>query len=206
MRPAWLASVVRTNEPGATGDRELTREDILEIHWVGLKDLPATEREGIVARVEGLAKGHDDLIDLRITGRRSGHHQHGDQEIRITCQARGRELVAARIRPDLGLALNECMDAFEREVHRMREKRRDMSRRGVPEPPELGVVDRIFRAEGYGFILTDSGEQVYFHHNAVKEGLDFERLQEADRVALNFEAGEKGPQATTVSAPPPTGV
>ena len=45
--------------------------------------------------------------------------------------------------------------------------------------------------------------EVYFHRNAVKEGLDFERLQESDRVALNLEQGSDGPQATTVIAPPP---
>jgi cold shock CspA family protein len=123
--------------------------------------------------------------------------------VKITCQARGREIVAARTRPDLGLALNEVLDAFEREVHQMREKRRDLSRTQPSEPPHLGIVDRIFRAEGYGFILTDEGERVYFHRNAVKEGLDFDALEEADRVGLNIEAGREGPQATTVIAPLP---
>ena len=67
----------------------------------------------------------------------------------------------------------------------------------------LGIVDRVFREDGYGFILTDDGEQVYFHRNAVKEGLAFDRLEEADRVALNMEPGREGPQATAVFAPPP---
>ena len=174
----------------------------MEIHWVGMQEIGADERAEIEARLDGLAEGHNDLIDLRITGHTTGHHQHGEQEVRITCQARGRELVAARTRPDLGLALNEVLDAFEREVRRMRDKRRDLSRASAPEPPCLGVVDRVFREEGYGFILTDDGEQVYFHRNAVKEGLDFDRLQEADRVALNLEPGDEGPQATTVVAPP----
>jgi cold shock CspA family protein/ribosome-associated translation inhibitor RaiA len=175
----------------------------MEIHWVGVGDLAEAERAGIEARMEELASGHSDLIDVRITGKKTGHHHHGAQEVRITCQARGREIVAARTRPDQGLALNEALDAFEREVHKLRDKRRDLSRTPPPEPPYLGIVDRIFREEGYGFILTDDGEQVYFHRNAVKEGLDFDRLAEADRVALNVEAGREGPQATTVVAPPP---
>jgi len=123
--------------------------------------------------------------------------------VRITCQARGRELVAARTREDLGLALNEALDVFDREVQRLREKRRDQSRAVAAEPPVLGVVDRIFREEGYGFILTDDGEQVYFHRNAVKSGLDFDHLEEAERVALNVEPGQEGPQSTSVFAPPP---
>jgi len=175
----------------------------VEIHWVGMGDLEEAERADVEGRLGLLAVGYSDLIDLRITGHKTGHHRHGDQEVRITCQARGREIVAARTRPDLGLALNEAVDAFEGAVYRMREKRRDLSREMPPAPPHLGVVDRIFRDEGFGFILTDEGEQVYFHRNAVKEGLDFERLAEADRVALNLESGEKGLQATTVVAPPP---
>jgi cold shock CspA family protein/ribosome-associated translation inhibitor RaiA len=178
-------------------------EASMEIHWVGLSELDESERAQAEARFQLLAEGHNDLIDLRITGHRTRHHQHGEQEVRITCQARGREIVATRTRPDLGLALNEVLDAFEREVHRLREKRRDLSRMPGPEPPHLGIVDRIFRDEGYGFILTDDGDQVYFHRNAVKEGLDFDRLEEADRVALNVEPGREGPQATTVVAPPP---
>jgi ribosome-associated translation inhibitor RaiA len=136
----------------------------VEIHWVGLSDRDGADQAEIEARLELLAEGHDDLIDLRITGRKTRHHLHGGHEVRITCQARGSEIVAARTRPDLGLALNEALDAFEREVHRLRG---------------------------------------YFHRNAVKEGLDFDRLEEADRVGLNVEPGREGPQATTVVAPPP---
>ena len=175
----------------------------MQIHWYGMGDLDEAERRAIEARLERLAAGHADLIDLRIAGHKSGHHQHGNQEVRISCQARGREILAARTRPDLGLALDEALDAFEGEVHRLREKRRDLSRARPQEPPLLGVVDRVFREEGYGFILTDAGDQVYFHRNAVKEGLDFERLEEADRVALELEGGREGPQATSVFAPPP---
>ena len=175
----------------------------MEIHWYGLGSLSVEERAGAEARLEFLGAGYSDLIDVRISGRTTGHHRHGDQEIRITGQARGRGIVAARTRPDLGLALNEAVDAFERAVLQLREKRRDRARERPAEPPYLGIVDRIFRDRGYGFILTDAGEQVYFHRNAVKEGLDFDRLEEADRVALNVEMGREGAQATTVVAPPP---
>ncbi len=175
----------------------------MEIHWYGLGDLSAEERAEVEARLELLGVGHSDLIDVRISGRRSGHHRHGDQEVHIVCQARGREIVVTRTRSDLGLALNEALDAFEREVQQWREKLRQRRRERPAEPPHLGIVDRIFHDRGYGFILTDSGEQVYFHRNAVKEGLDFDRLEEADRVALGVEMGREGAQATTVVAPPP---
>jgi cold shock CspA family protein len=175
----------------------------MQIHWVHAGELGEQERAEAEARLLDLAEGHNDLIDVRITARSSGHHRHGDREIRITCEARGREIVAARTRPDLGLALVEALDSFEGEVRRMRTRRRDQRSERPTAPPHLGVVDRIDRSEGYGFVITDAGLQVYFHRNAVRGGLDFERLAEGDRVGLNFEAGEAGPQATSVVEPPP---
>jgi cold shock CspA family protein/ribosome-associated translation inhibitor RaiA len=175
----------------------------VEIHWRNVKGLREEERLAVEGRLEALAADHQDLIDLRISAKPTRHHRRGGQEVRISCQARGTELVAARTRPELILALNEALDAFEREVRRLRERRRDRRVERPAPPPVLGIIDRVFAAEGYGFILTDAGEQVYFHRNAVHGGLEFERLEEGQRVGLNVEGGEKGPQATAVVAPPP---
>jgi CspA family cold shock protein len=65
------------------------------------------------------------------------------------------------------------------------------------------VVDRVLAAQGYGFIVTDAGESVYFHRNAVRGGLHFEGLEEGQRVGLNIEQGERGLQATVVVPAPP---
>jgi cold shock CspA family protein/ribosome-associated translation inhibitor RaiA len=175
----------------------------MEFHWVHAGDLSDQEREAAEARVLALSKGHTDLIDVRITARASSHHKHGDKEIRITCEARGKEIVATRSRPDAGQALNEVLDAFEREVRRLRERRIDRRNERPVDPPYLGIVSRIFPDKGYGFVLTDGGEQVYFHRNAVRGGLEFDGLAEGDRVSLNLEAGDEGPQATAVLAAPP---
>jgi ribosome-associated translation inhibitor RaiA len=101
----------------------LQEVDDMEIHWVDAAVFAAAERENVEARIRVLADGHTDLIDVRIAARSSDHHRHGGQEVRITCEARGKAIVAARTRPDAGLALNEAMDVFEREVLRLRERR-----------------------------------------------------------------------------------
>jgi len=175
----------------------------MEIHWRNASELRPELREAAEVRLRALEEGHTDLIDVRISARDTAHHRHGGSEVRIVCQARGKELVAARERPELGLALNEALDAFEREVWRMRHKRTQERVERPTPPPELGVIDRILHGQGYGFILTDAGEKVYFHRNAVKEGLHFHALEEGQRVGLQLEAGEKGLQATAVMAPPP---
>jgi ribosome-associated translation inhibitor RaiA len=94
----------------------------LEIHWVNADPIEPAQREAVEKRLAELAEGHRDLIDVRIAARPNGHHRHGNQEVRITCQARGKEIVAARTCPDLGLALHEAFDAFVREVRKFRDR------------------------------------------------------------------------------------
>jgi cold shock CspA family protein/ribosome-associated translation inhibitor RaiA len=175
----------------------------MEIHWAHLSDLNPELRAAIEARLQRLAEGHNDLIDVRIGGQAGRHHRHGGHSVRITCQARGQQIVATRERAELGLALNEVLDDFEREVLELRRIRREARSERPRLPPHLGVIDRVFRGAGYGFVLTDEGTQVYFHRNAVHGRLQFESLEEGQRVALNIEPGEQGPQATTLVAPPP---
>jgi cold shock CspA family protein/ribosome-associated translation inhibitor RaiA len=175
----------------------------MELHWHHPEIFREADRVAAEKRVADLALDRTDLIDVRITARPTGHHRHGGQEVRITCEARGKEIVAARTRPDAGRALNEALDAFEREVWRMRHRRTQEREERPAAPPELGVIDELLRDDGYGFILTDAGERVYFHRNAVHGGLEFERLETGQRVGLNIEGGVQGPQATVVVAPPP---
>lgn len=85
----------------------------------------------------------------------------------------------------------------------MRQRREPEARQRPASPPDLGVIDAVFVDKGYGFILTDGGERVYFHRNAVHGGLDFEQLTEGQRIGLNLEGGLEGPQATVVVPAPP---
>jgi cold shock CspA family protein len=85
----------------------------------------------------------------------------------------------------------------------MRHRRTQQREERPAPPPELGIVDELFLDEGYGFIVTDAGERVYFHRNAVHGGLEFEQLAEGQRVGLNLEGGAEGPQATVVVSAPP---
>jgi cold shock CspA family protein/ribosome-associated translation inhibitor RaiA len=175
----------------------------MEIHWLHPEIVRDVDRESCESRLQDLAREHTDLIDVRIAARTTAHHRHGGQEVRITAHARGAGIVAVRTRADAGLALNEALDAFEREVWRMRHRRTQERTERPVGPPEAGVIDRVFASHGYGFILTDAGDSVYFHRNAVAGGLAFEKLEEGQRVGLNLEGGVEGIQATVVLPPPP---
>jgi len=175
----------------------------MEIHWKGGSTLRPEEREAIESRLRALEGGHRDLIDVRIALEDATHHRHGAKEARIACRLLGREVVSSRTADDLRLALDQATDVFEQEVRRSRSLREIRHEERPSGPPHLGIIDRVLAEQGYGFILTDAGERVYFHRNAVRGELDFARLEEGQRVALNFEAGREGLQATAVVAPPP---
>jgi ribosome-associated translation inhibitor RaiA len=97
----------------------------VEIHWRNMDDVAPAQRETVERRLLSLADGHTDLIDLRIAAKPNNHHRHGAQEVHITCQARGKELVATRTGADLGQALHDAVDAFVSEVRRLRDRRSD---------------------------------------------------------------------------------
>lgn len=95
----------------------------MEIHWRNMDEIEAAQRDAVERRLQALSDGHTDLIDLRIIAKPNNHHRHGAQEVHITCQARGAELVATRTGEDLGQALHEALDAFVHEVRRLRDRR-----------------------------------------------------------------------------------
>ena len=65
------------------------------------------------------------------------------------------------------------------------------------EQESLAMVSRLFPEEGYGFIKTPDGRDIYFHRNSVLHH-DFDRLTPGTAVRFVEEAGEEGPQASTV--------
>ena len=109
-------------------------------------------------------------------------------------------LVAHAEEADPQLALRSALQIFERELRRLRDRRADRPH-AAAGPRLRGVVDRVFLDEGYGFLIGEDGERVYFHRNAVGEGLAFPALREGESVAFSLEAGDKGAQATIVLPP-----
>ena len=83
----------------------------MEIHWTNLDGLGEKDRQSAEVRFRKLVERHNDLIDLRVTGKKNGHRAQDSEEVRIACQARGREIVAARSADQVGRALHDAMVA-----------------------------------------------------------------------------------------------
>lgn len=176
----------------------------MEIHWHNPHAVREGDRVRTERRLARLASEREgDLIDIWIDLQENEHHRHGGNQVVIRCQARDADLISKRKADEPGLALREALAAFEREVHELRNRRSEPVVVQAGGPAVLGIVDQVFAERGFGFVLTDGGEQVYFHRNAVRPELDFEQLESGARVSLEMEGGEKGLQATVVAPAPP---
>jgi cold shock CspA family protein/ribosome-associated translation inhibitor RaiA len=132
------------------------------------------------------------------------HQQKGRQyKIAVNLGLPGTTITANRAVPhdpahaDIYVAIRDAFNALGRQVEDHARIRRAEVK--THEAPESGRVIRLFPDEGYGFIETASGQEIYFHRNSVVEGA-FPKLDVGSEVRLEIAYGEseKGPQATTV--------
>jgi ribosome-associated translation inhibitor RaiA len=109
------------------------------IHWSRMTGLRESARHHIESRLLHLAAGHFDLSDIRIAVHDAPQAGH---QVKITCSTRGHAITVAQEHTRMGSALRSAVEGFEREVHRLRDRRRDERRlpaKQLPlEPPDLG--------------------------------------------------------------------
>ncbi len=60
-----------------------------------------------------------------------------------------------------------------------------------------GTVKWFSDQKGYGFIASESGKDVFVHHNAI-QGEGYKSLSEGQQVEFEVQQGPKGEQATNV--------
>lgn len=96
----------------------------------------------------------------------------------------------------LPTVIRNAFGAVQRQLKKLVQMQRDEVKKH-PEQEVRAIVSRIFPDQGYGFIRTINGREIYFHRNSVVNE-DFERMQEGIGVRFSETEGDKGPQATTV--------
>lgn len=126
------------------------------------------------------------------------HHRQGRQfTVRIDVRVPGEEIVVTRDHhEDVYVAVRDAFDAAKRQLEEViREKRGDI--KGHPVPLH-GKVARILVDEGYGFIETADGRELYFSRENVVHP-SFENLEPGIAVQFIEELAAEGPQAKRVS-------
>jgi cold shock CspA family protein len=130
------------------------------------------------------------------------HHKEGNlYDVRIDLKVPGKELVVSRETAEqtdmrhLRLAIREAFDEARRQLEdHVRQIRGQVK---AHEPVPRARVARLFPEDGYGFLATPDDREIYFHQNSVLNG-GFKRLHVGSEVRFVEEAGEQGPQASTV--------
>ena len=62
-----------------------------------------------------------------------------------------------------------------------------------------GTVKWFDNAKGYGFAVSESGEDVFIHYRAIMSDQDYKTLAEGQRISFVRVKSEKGWQAAEVS-------
>ena len=100
-------------------------------------------------------------------------------------------------KPEIRAAVEQLFKVKVKSVNTIRQK----GKVKLHETPPHGTVARLFEYEGYGFIQSADGREIYFHRNSVLNS-DFDKLEIGAQVRFEEAVGEKGPQATTVNPVP----
>jgi ribosome-associated translation inhibitor RaiA/cold shock CspA family protein len=127
-----------------------------------------------------------------------GHHRRGGPfNVRIDVTVPGSEIVVNRqADEDLTVAIRNAFDAMRRRLEDYgRQQRGEIKTH--EEPLQNGRVIKLFPHEGYGFLETSDGREIYFHSHSVLEP-GFERIVIGTEVRFVEEYGQKGAQASTV--------
>ena len=132
----------------------------------------------------------------------SHHHTGGLFEINIhLALPDGREVNVGHTRQDderyadLHFALNHT---FKRARRQLQDRARRLEGQiKSHEGQAVGIVRQLDPLGEFGFIETPDGREIYFHRNSVLND-EFPRLTVNGHVAFAEEAGEKGPQDSTV--------
>ncbi len=180
---------------------------ILEVTYRNVEKREAVE-DLIREKVTKLEQVASDLVSCRVSierpqqGQRAGKKSGNPFRVRIDMGVAGNELVTTRdagkgdMHDSTEKVLRDAFAAARRQLKEYMDRKRGEVK--VHAAPGItALVSRIFRGEGYGFLTTLDGREIYFHRNSVLHG-DFDRLEVGTGVRFTEEEGEKGPQASTV--------
>jgi len=147
-----------------------------------------------------LTRHHPGQIQhLRVTIEGTKHHKGGGFEVLIVASVPNDTVVVKRKGDNVIALLVDAFNTLGLQLKELQRKRRQTAKvqEGIPLNDVLGVIDKLFYEESYGFILTPDGRDVYFHESCLKD-LSMADLTVGAEVRFAETRGEKGPCAAWV--------
>lgn len=168
---------------------------------ISARDVRVNEEteELIRDKVSKLDRIYDQIIGCRVKIDKPHRSQRTGMtyNVSIDITIPGGELVVKRESDqDLRAAIVNSFEIAQRRLKDYTERQRGEVKTHFEKP--VARVVRIFTEEGYGFLATPEGREVYFHENAVLGG-KFESLNVGTAVTFVEESGDKGAQAVSVA-------
>jgi cold shock CspA family protein/ribosome-associated translation inhibitor RaiA len=172
---------------------------------VSFDDLPVDEavRDAVLRHVAELEDIYDRITGCHVVVALPHRHQLSGRlySVRVDLVVPGAEIVVNRNHPldhaheDVYVALRDSFDAARRQLEDHVRHLRGAEKAHAPR--SIGRVTQVFPLQGYGFLATPDGREIYFHQHALSEH-DFRMLEVGSQVHFSEETGDEGPQAAHV--------
>jgi ribosome-associated translation inhibitor RaiA/cold shock CspA family protein len=183
------------------GDMEIP----LQITFRGIDHSDAIEF-AIRQRAERLERFCDRITRCHVTVDMPHQHRHRGNHyaIRIEIEAPSGEVSVTRdpsladSHKDFQSVVRDAFDAATRQLEDDAQKQRGEVK-GHEHHPPAGHVTRLFPGDGYGFLVTAGGDEVYFHENSVID-TPFAQLRVGNEVRFTLapEDSDQGARAASV--------
>lgn len=176
----------------------------IDVSFRNIEPSPAIEAR-IREKAAKLEQFFDRAISWKVVVEARHRHQHKGKlyNVRIHLALPGQDLLVGHehkldhAHEDVYVAIRDAFDALGRQIQdRVRQWQGAVK---LHEVPDHGRVAKLFEYEGYGFIETVDGQEVYFHKNAVTDGFDKLAVGDEVRFVMREDESERGPQASTVT-------
>ena len=119
---------------------------------------------------------------------------HGSLQ-RLEEEERAKEEEVSAQHKDIYVAIHDAFKVARRQLQDYARKQNGAVKHHEAAPQAR--ISKLFPEEGYGFLETEDGAEIYFHKNSVLD-YDFDKLEIGTEVSFIEEMGNKGPQASSV--------
>jgi len=179
---------------------------------VSFDDLPVDEavRDAALEHIAHLERFTDRITGCHVViAQPHRHHRQGRlYSVRVDLVVPGGEIVVNRdhhldhAHEDVFVALRDSFDAARRRLEDRVRRQRGTEKAHATKA--RGRVSQLFPLQGYGFIETPDGREIYFHRHALPDA-EFHAVDVGSPVFFSEEEGDAGPQASAVHLVHPHG-